>query len=197
MRPDLVVSISDLDNLFQLSDEDDLAATVNGTDEKFGNKTSHPFGPCSADLHQMFPHLPHTEQHIIGCLTHEHVQQELWQHGAPSGMTTLDGTSSLKFTSRSQWRLLQPLTILRSSNIPSVGSNMDQTTARLTPLNFRLHVKQCSTSNSGVILPSPATPFLRPTTPTHPPRGLPAIRGRSESRTPTCTHSVHLPPIGR
>ncbi|XP_061754186.1 mediator of RNA polymerase II transcription subunit 13a [Nerophis ophidion] len=100
---DLVVSIDDLDNLFN-SDEDELGAAsrraVNGTDQKSGNKEPKPsiLDPVScistADLHQMFPTPPSLEQHIMGYSPMNMCSKDYGNVEAPPGMTMLDGTSS-------------------------------------------------------------------------------------------------------
>ncbi|KAG5844433.1 hypothetical protein ANANG_G00162470 [Anguilla anguilla] len=101
---DLAVSMNDLDNLFN-SDEDELAPgsrrAHSGAEEKFGNKDSKPATldplPCisSADLHQMFPTPPSLEQHIMGYSPMNMGSKDYGSMDAVSGMTLLDGASSL------------------------------------------------------------------------------------------------------
>lgn len=51
--------------------------------------------PGSADLHQMFPTPPSLEQHIMGYSPMNMCSKEYGSMDPNSGMTTLDGTSSL------------------------------------------------------------------------------------------------------
>lgn len=53
------------------------------------------FPSGSADLHQMFPTPPSLEQHIMGYSPMNMCSKEYGSMEANSGMTTLDGTSSL------------------------------------------------------------------------------------------------------
>lgn len=54
-----------------------------------------PLPPGSADLHQMFPTPPSLEQHIMGYSPMNMCSKEYGSMEPNTGMTTLDGTSSL------------------------------------------------------------------------------------------------------
>ncbi|KAF2984095.1 hypothetical protein EK904_010450 [Melospiza melodia maxima] len=100
---DLVVSYTDLDNLFN-SDEDELTPgskrTVNGTDDKSNCKEAKTgnLDPLScistADLHKMYPTPPSLEQHIMGFSPMNMNNKEYGSMDTTLGGTVLEGNSS-------------------------------------------------------------------------------------------------------
>uniref|UniRef100_A0A803SRM5 Mediator of RNA polymerase II transcription subunit 13 n=1 Tax=Anolis carolinensis TaxID=28377 RepID=A0A803SRM5_ANOCA len=100
---DLVVSYTDLDNLFN-SDEDELTPgskrMLNGTDDKSNCKESKAgnLDPLScistADLHKMYPTPPSLEQHIMGFSPMNMNNKEYGSMDTTPGGTVLDGNGT-------------------------------------------------------------------------------------------------------